>query len=432
MTTEIIINHCKEKGYGNLVSSAKHPPIQPCIDMQSVTALAHRAAKTVAAVRRRLLMPDARKVAPAFTARRVAEICSITMASMADASDLPQGMRSHKGGRREFSLDELQTWARSFRVSSMRPPGCRAVTVAVGNFKGGVGKTTTAMVLAQGLSTRGHRVLAIDTDPQGSLTTLFGILPETEVFDDMTIGPICRGDATDIDSAVQKTYWNDLDLVPAAPFLFSAEFSLPTMQLKEPTAKFWDVLNASLEHVRDSYDVIIIDTPPSLSYMAINAFMAADGIIVPMPPSALDFASAAQFWGLFADLGSNFERNSANRKTFEFLHVLLSRVDQSDAAAPAVHQWIRATYGDYVLPVEVPKTTVASSKAAEFGTVYDVQKYEGAAKTYQRAREAYDLVVEHVERSLVASWRRKLATPGVRDSASESSSQIDQHCGSPK
>ena len=404
---------------GNLVSGATPLQSDPRIDMHRITALAERAAEMVAAIRGRLLMPDARKVAPAFAAERVAAICGISRASMTESLDLPSGRVARRGGRREFSLVEMQKWARAHRTSSMRPTARRAATVAVGNFKGGVGKTTTSMVLAQGLSMRGHKVLVIDTDPQGSLTTLFGILPETEVGEVMTIGPICRGDSTDITSAVQKTYWAGVDLVPAAPFLFSAEFSLPTMQLKDPSAKFWDVLNASLERVREEYDVIVIDTPPALSYMAINAFMAADGIVVPMPPSALDFASAAQFWGLFADLGNSLDPTSTRRKTYEFLHILLSRVDQSDAAAPAVRQWIRATYGDYVLPVAIPKTTVTSSKAAEFGTVYDVQKYEGAAKTYRRAVEAYDLVVEHVERSIVEAWRRKDCGPNMDFSASD-------------
>ncbi|MFX7140293.1 ParA family protein, partial [Acinetobacter baumannii] len=86
------------------------------------------------------------------------------------------------------------------------------------------------------------------------------------------------------------------------------------------------------------------DTPPSLSYVTINGLWAADGIVVPVPPSGLDFASSSQFWSLLADLGSNLDRQEkgGTRKVFDFLHVLLSRVDQADAAAPAVRQWIQA------------------------------------------------------------------------------------------
>jgi chromosome partitioning protein len=159
------------------------------------------------------------------------------------------------------------------------------------------------------------------------------------------------------------------------------------------------------------YDVIVIDTPPALSYVTINGLWAADGIVVPVPPSGLDFASSAQFWSLLADLGGNLDKQeqAGVRKVFDFLHVLLSRVDQADAASPAVRQWIQATYGEFVLPVEIPKTSVTSNKAAEFATVYDVQKYDGSAKTYKRAVDAYDRFVDLIEESVVEAWRTRRA-----------------------
>ena len=122
--------------------------------------------------------------------------------------------------------------SRTYRHEKMLPPGQRSICIAVANFKGGVSKTTSAMVLAQGLSLRGHRVLAIDIDPQGSLTTLHGILPETEVSEEMTISPLCQGTADDITPAIRSTYWDGLDLVAAAPFLFGAEFALPARQME--------------------------------------------------------------------------------------------------------------------------------------------------------------------------------------------------------
>ena len=380
------------------------------IDMRRIQALATRAESMVGQIRQRLLAPESRKVSPMYSTAQLALLCGVDKAHVnyrLTKGDLPAGKLTPTGGKREFTLSESRAWARAYRSEKMRPDGQRAVCIAVANFKGGVSKTTSAMILAQGLSLRGHRVLAIDIDPQGSLTTLHGILPETDVTEDMTISPLCHGETTDITPAIRSTYWDGIDLVAAAPFLFSAEFALPSMQMRNTAAKFWNVLNVGLESIRGLYDIIIIDTPPSLSYVTINGLWAADGIVVPIPPSGLDFASSAQFWSLLADLGGNLDQQDLPgvRKAFEFLHVLLSRVDQADAASPAVRQWIQATYGEFVLPVEIPKTTVTSNKAAEFATVYDVQRYDGSAKTYKRAIDAYDRFVDLIEESIVEAWR---------------------------
>lgn len=281
------------------------------IDIQRIQGLANRATSMVEQIRGRLLAPEAKKVSPLYSASQVAALCGVDKAHVnyrISKGDLPVGQLTPTGGKREFSLPEVQRWSRTYRSEKMRPAGQRAICIAVANFKGGVSKTTSAMILAQGLSLRGHRVLAIDMDPQGSLTTLNGLLPEAEVSEDMTVAPLCSGETDDITPAIRSTYWDGLDLVAAAPFLFSAEFSLPARQMSDPTFRFWDVLNAGLEPVRNLYDIIVIDTPPSLSYVTINGLWAADGIVVPVPPSGLDFASSSQFWSLLADLGSNLDR----------------------------------------------------------------------------------------------------------------------------
>lgn len=384
------------------------------IDMGRIQALATRAGSMVEQIRSRLLAPEARKIAPLYSASQIAALCGVDKAHVnyrISKGDLPSGKLTPTGGKREFTLTEARQWARVYRSEKMRPAGQRAICIAIANFKGGVSKTTSSMILAQGLSLRGHRVLAIDIDPQGSLTTLHGVLPEAEVTEDMTISPLCHGTTEDITPAIRSTYWDGIDLVAAAPFLFSAEFALPARQMNVAGSRFWDVLNAGLEPVRGLYDVIVIDTPPALSYVTINGLWAADGIVVPVPPSGLDFASSAQFWSLLADLGGNLDQQepAGVRKAFDFLHVLLSRVDQADAASPAVRQWIQATYGEFVLPVEIPKTSVTSNKAAEFATVYDVQKYDGSAKTYKRAVDAYDRFVDLIEESVVEAWRTRRA-----------------------
>ena len=382
------------------------------ITLAGIADQAERAVAMMNEIRSAMLAPTARKSPPIFNLSQLAAMCGIEKGSLSHRmgrGDLPAGRLNVSGSRREFSLAEARTWIREYRREGLRPAGAEAVTIAIGNFKGGVSKTTTAVTLAQGLTLLGHKVLVIDTDPQGSLTTLFGILPDTEVEEQDTILPLAMGSETSIRYAIRPTYWDGIDLVAAAPVLFGAEFALPARQTQEPGFEFWRVLDLGIDDVRADYDVIVIDTPPALSYTTINAFMASNGIIMPLPPNALDFASASQFWSLFADLTSELITKRGLSKSFDFIHVLLARVDSSDAASNIVRQWIGSTYAEKVLPVEIPKTAVTATTSAEFGTVYDISRYDGSAKTFKRARDAYDTFVSHIEGSIRSVWQQQAA-----------------------
>lgn len=390
------------------------------IRLADVAEQASRAVDMMEQIRTAMLAPTARKSSPTINLSQLAALLGIEKGSLTHRmtrGDLPAGRLNDAGSRREFSLAEARHWIREYHKARLRPAGAEAVTISIGNFKGGVGKTTTAMTLAQGLTLLGHRVLMIDTDPQGSLTTLFGILPDTEVQEEDTILPLAMGTETSIRYAIRPTYWDGIDLVAAAPVLFGAEFALPARQTQEPGFEFWNVLNYGIDEVRGEYDVIVIDTPPALSYTTINAFMASNGIVMPLPPNALDFASAAQFWSLFSDLTAELLSRRGLDKDFDFIHILLSRVDASDSTANIIRQWIQSTYTDKVLPVEIPKTAVTATAAAEFGTAYDISRYDGNAKTFKRARDAYDLFVRYVEDSVRSVWRRQLEDAQVRHKA---------------
>jgi len=381
------------------------------ISLGAIADQADRARDMMAQVRSAMLSPTSRKSTPMINLSQLASLLDIEKGSIAHRmtrGDLPTGRLNASGSRREFSLAEARTWIREYRKDRLRPQGGEAVTISIGNFKGGVGKTTTAMTLAQGLTLLGHRVLVIDTDPQGSLTTLFGKLPDADITEQDTILPLVLGTETSIRYAIKPTYWDGIDLVAAAPVLFGAEFALPARQTQEPEFEFWNVLHYGIDDVRPDYDVIIIDTPPSLSYTTINAFMASNGIVMPLPPNALDFASAAQFWSIFSDLTGELLTKRGLNKEFDFLHILLSRVDSSDVTSNIVRHWIQTTYAEKVLPVEIPKTAVTATASAEFGTVYDVDRYDGNAKTFKRARDAYDLFVSYVESSIQAVWRKQV------------------------
>ena len=369
-----------------------------------------RAHEVVSQNRAAAAAPSAQKVPPEFNSAQVAELCGIDRNKLEHRrrkGGLPDGREEAR--RRMFTLQEAQEWVLEYRKTRLRR-GCvaagqmpKAAVITAGNFKGGVGKSTTAATLAQGLSLRGHKVLAIDTDPQGSLTSLMGVAPET-LEDEDTILTVASGDGQALTDAIRPTYWSNIHLIGAAPRISGAQFHLPARAQKEGV-KFWSVLTNGLdEDIRDLYDVVIIDTPPALDYLTINAFYAADILMVPLPPSAMDFVSSTQFWDLFVDLNEEFAEYGM-QKDYSFVNVLLSRVDANDTAAALVREWITEAYGKHVLPVEIPSTAAAKTAAAEFGTVYDATVAQQSARTYRRAYEAYERLMEITEDQLIRVWQ---------------------------
>ena len=403
-------------------------PLAPIYGLEQIKRLGEDAQAVLESTRSTMLAPTSDKAPPTFTLTQLAELCGVdksTLTRLAKAGKIAAG--TLEGNRTIFTLEEAIKAVRVVRAKDLRPENdtkTDAVVIAVAIFKGGVSKTTTTATLAQALSLRGHRVLLIDTDPQGSLTSLFGYKPGINVDDDMTVVPLCLGmDAcpnpgSPVDSlvyqslapAIRTTYWNNIDIVCASPSVFNAELVLPTRQNRDPNFRFWDVLNGALNdesELRKMYDVILIDTPPSLSYITINALMAADGLIMPLPPANLDFASSSQFWGLFGEVVEGLANQAGVDKKYSFIDVLFSKVDRSESMQAEVRQWILNAYRGHVLPVEIPKTATASTASASYGTVYDLEA--GSNRTIQRAKEAYEQFVDIVEEQIFGVWNHQIS-----------------------
>ncbi len=145
-------------------------------------------------------------------------------------------------------------------------------TIAIANQKGGVGKTTTTINLSACLSEAGQKVLVVDFDPQGNATSGFGLEKgsiENTVYQ-MLIGE------TDAKESIEKNVQNNLDILPSDVNLAGAEIELLEMGNKE------SLLRDNLKSIKNQYDFIIIDCPPSLNLLTINALTAADTVIVPI------------------------------------------------------------------------------------------------------------------------------------------------------
>ncbi len=144
--------------------------------------------------------------------------------------------------------------------------------IAIANQKGGVGKTTTAINLSSCLAEKGQKVLAIDMDPQGNMTSGLGVDKDEA---EKTIYDLLIGEA-DINEVIWKDVMENLDVIPTNIDLSAAEIELIGVEDKE-----YIVRNA-IYKVKDNYDFIIIDCPPSLSMLTINAMTTADSVLVPI------------------------------------------------------------------------------------------------------------------------------------------------------
>jgi len=390
---------------------AKGSLLRPA-NSEALWELANRATGVLGKVNESAQEPLEKKTPPSQTGPLLMKLCGLSQHTykfyLKDGAgvELPSGTSRGHGRSREFNFEETKAWLRHCKALPRKPANVEAAVITTSNFKGGASKTSTTISIGQGLNLlHDLKVLFIDLDAQGSLTQLFGIIPDAHVTRDQTAEPLFEGEEEDLRYAVRETYWPGLDLVAAGPALYNAEFFLPSRTKDDPTFQFWEVLRRGLGPLRSQYDVILIDTPPSLSYTTINAMIAADGLIVPIVPEPLDFASSAQFWNLFADVSTALGAYG-KEKQFEFIDILLSKVENSSVTVP-VRGWLSESYGDFILPLEIPKTSVLSNSNAEFKSVYEVSEYAGSAQTFSRAREAYDALVDHVHAQIVELWQKR-------------------------
>lgn len=366
--------------------------------------------------------------------------------------NLPQGASDTTGGAKWFTLDEVlrlrghfaSTGSRAKEYRPYRPAGLAAKIVAVANFKGGVGKTSTCAHLAMSAALDGYRVLVIDLDSQGSMTSIFG---GTVADEWQTVFPLlarhyathlqaenrartARGDdplplddtlsealAVRAPDLVQKTHWPTIDLIGAQLNLYWSEFQIPVWRMQGRSWKLWDALGDILaeDGILDAYDLVFLDTPPALGYLTINGLAAADILLVPLGASFLEFDSTGRFFDMlhatFASIeqGENMAARALGRDGVAFhwdaVRAVVTRFDKGQQAELAA--LMQAYLGQTLSPHRQDFTALIGQAGEQVNGIYEADYRDFNRETYARGRETFDETYAAFKRLLVGVWRRE-------------------------
>ena len=244
--------------------------------------------------------------------------------------------------------------------------------ISVANQKGGVGKTTTTVNLSTLLAKKGKKVLLIDTDPQGNATSGLGVTKELE----LSVYDILVGDTT-FEETIEKTAIKNLSVCPSNISLAGAEVQLVSMMSREQRLK------VKLDEIKDKYDYILIDCPPSLGLITLNAFTASDTVLIPVQCEYFALEGLGQLLNTV-----NLVKKHLN-KSLEIEGALLTMYDARTNLSNQVVKEVKKYFEGKVYKTVIPRN-VRLSEAPSYGmpiSLYDPRSK--GAKAYEKLAKEF-------------------------------------------
>ena len=367
---------------------------------------------------RSVFPPEAEKTIRHFTPAEAASLIGIHEGYLRQVAAEGKGASpTIKNGRRSYSVEaiheirkQLDQGARgSRRYLPHRSGGEHLQVITVMNFKGGSGKTTTSAHLAQYLALHGYRVLAIDLDPQASLSALFGHQPELHVGEDETLYGAIRYDERQrpIAEIVRATYIPDLHIIPGNLELMEFEHDTPRALMRRSAGDtlFFARIGQAIAQAQNLYDVVVIDCPPQLGYLTLSALTAATAVLITIHPQMLDVMSMGQFLQMTGDLLEEVSRAGAST-SYDWMKYLVTRFEPGDGPQNQMVAFLRSIFGEHVLNHPMLKSTAISDAGLTNQTIFEVERHQFTRSTYDRALESVNNVNAEIEAQIRQAWGR--------------------------
>jgi chromosome partitioning protein len=319
------------------------------------------------------------------------------------------------GGRRLYTADQMsemrQYLDRNGRSDAKkyvphRKAGESLQVIAVINFKGGSGKTTTTAHLGQHLALTGHRVLIIDLDPQASLSALHGFQPELDK--NLSLYDAIRYDSErkPIGDVIRRTNFPSLDIVPSNLELQEFEYETPlAMQGTKEGKRFYTRLAIALQDIDSTYDVVVLDCPPQLGYLTLTALAAANSVLITVHPQMLDLMSMSQFLLMLGNVMKSI-RNAGAEIHINWLRYLITRFEPTDIPQTQMLGFMQSMLAEDILRNPMLKSTAISDAGLTKQSLYEVERSSFNHQTYDRAIESMDAVNFEIQALIHQAWGR--------------------------
>jgi chromosome partitioning protein len=388
-------------------------------DLRSLINLdAAELSKRLRAQQLRDFPPAAEKTIRRFSPAEAARMIGIHEGYLRQIVSEGKGPPASPNGRRTYSIHDIELLRTDLdaagkgtrRYVPWRREGERVQVISVMNFKGGSGKTTTSAHLGQFLALRGYRVLAIDLDPQASLSALFGHQPELDVGENETIYGAIRYDdrRREMPEIVRGTYIPNLHVIPGQLELMEFEHETPKALMTRASGDslFFARIGQALAQVTEAYDVVIIDCPPQLGFLTLSALCAATAVLITVHPQMLDVMSMSQFLNMTGSL-LDVVADAGGTTQYDWMRYLVTRYEPSDGPQTTMVGLMRSIFGSRVLTHPMVKSTAIADAGLTKQTLYEVERQQFTRGTYDRAIEALDLVNGEIEGLIKQVWGRK-------------------------